>query len=445
MTYAVKPDVMPSISYVFAYSFLALPLAFAGLPLYIHIPDFYTREMGLGIATAGFILMGLRLVDAVQDPLIGYISDKSTKLQKIIIGIGIFALLAGMAALLMGAPSFIPVAYWFAGSVGLTALGLSMVNINLVMLGSLWSENEAMRGRASGMREGLSLVGMLLASVLPSILILSVSRTEAFQIFYIVFAVLLLSGILAFSYFYKSLPSGHAIFMRNQKHIAVKLPARFFFQNKAFICACFLTHMAASLPAVLFLYFVTDYLGAGDKAGLFLFLYFVSGAGFMPLWLWLAGKYSAERAWFISMLLAIGSFGWAFSLVEGDIIQFGIMCVFSGAALGADLALPPVIMARRLRMHGGGSYAAQAYAVLNMIPKIALAFGTGCAFFLLDRVEFSPSTVNTPDSLWMLAALYALVPCFIKAASALFIINLNNGETHDIQKRSSTDGHTYGA
>ena len=165
----------------------------------------------------------------------------------------------------------------------------------------------------------------------------------------------------------------------------------------------------------------------------------------MPFWLRLAEKYSAKRAWFTSILLAIGSFGWSFCLGEGDIIQFGIICVISGAALGADLALPPVMMARRLQMQDGKSYAAQAYAVLNLIPKIALALGTGFAFFLLDSVEFSPSAVNVPSALWMLAALYALIPCFVKAASALLILNINNGETHDIQKRSSTDGHTYGA
>ena len=444
MTSTLKQDVMPPLSQIFTYGFLALPLAFAGLPLYIHIPDFYTREMGLGLASAGIILMALRVADAVQDPLIGYISDKSATLQKIVIAIGILALLSGMGALLAGPPSFVPVAYWFAGSAGLTALGLSMVNINLVMIGSFWGGNEAVRGRASGMREGLSLVGMLLASILPSILMLSVSKVAAFQIFYIVFSVFLVTAALAFSYFYKNLHR-HIAPASKEGRAGVKIPVRFFLKNKSFIGACFLTHIAASFPAVLFLYFVTDYLGAGDKAGLFLFLYFVSGAGFMPVWLKLAGRYSAERAWFISMLLAIASFSWAFSLVAGDIIQFGIICILSGAALGADLAFPPVMLARRLNVQGGEAYATQAYAVLNLIPKIALALGTGFTFLMLDKAGFLPSRLNTPDVLWTLAALYALVPCLVKAASAYLIFNLKNGATDDIQKRSFTHGHTYGA
>jgi GPH family glycoside/pentoside/hexuronide:cation symporter len=444
MTSTLKQDVMPPLSQIFTYAFLALPLAFAGLPLYIHIPDFYTREMGLGLASAGIILMALRVADAVQDPLIGYISDKSATLQKIVIAIGVLALLSGMGALLAGPPSFVSVAYWFAGSAGLTALGLSMVNINLVMIGSLWSGNEAARGRASGMREALSLMGMLLASILPSILILSVSKVEVFQIFYIVFAVLLVAGVVAFYNFYKNLP-GHTAPASKEGRAGVRIPVRFFIKNKSFIGACFLTHIAASFPAVLFLYFVTDYLGAGDKAGLFLFLYFVSGAGFMPVWLKLAGRYSAERAWFISMLLAIASFSWAFSLGAGDVIQFGIICIISGAALGADLAFPPVMLARRLNVQGGQAYATQAYAILNLIPKIALALGTGFAFLMLGKAGFLPSRLNSPDVLWTLASLYALVPCLVKVASAYLIFNLKNGATDDIQKRSSCYGHNDGA
>jgi Na+/melibiose symporter-like transporter len=231
MSFVIKTDASPSTSLMLAYGFLALPLAFAGLPLYIHIPDFYTREMGLGIASAGLILMVLRCLDALQDPLIGYISDKSAALQRFIMGLGFIALLIGMGGLSMGPPSFVTVGYWFAGTIGLTALGLSMVNINLVMIGSLWNANEEIRGRASGMREGLSLIGMLLASVLPSILILSMSKADAFNIFYFIFVALLITGAIAFSLFYKNLPNNHAIISK-EKNISIRLPCRFFIQNK---------------------------------------------------------------------------------------------------------------------------------------------------------------------------------------------------------------------
>ena len=58
---------------LFKYAFLALPLAFAGLPIYIHAPDYYTTNLGISLTAIGYILLILRAVDAVQDPIIGQI------------------------------------------------------------------------------------------------------------------------------------------------------------------------------------------------------------------------------------------------------------------------------------------------------------------------------------------------------------------------------------
>ena len=52
------------------YGFFALPLAFAGLPLYMHMPDLYAREFGLNLAVLGTVLLVIRLIDAVQDPVL---------------------------------------------------------------------------------------------------------------------------------------------------------------------------------------------------------------------------------------------------------------------------------------------------------------------------------------------------------------------------------------
>jgi Na+/melibiose symporter-like transporter len=62
-------------SQTFFFSFLALPLAFVGIPIYLNISDFYARKFDINLATIGFLLIFIRIVDALQDPLIGYFSD----------------------------------------------------------------------------------------------------------------------------------------------------------------------------------------------------------------------------------------------------------------------------------------------------------------------------------------------------------------------------------
>jgi GPH family glycoside/pentoside/hexuronide:cation symporter len=54
-----------------SYSLFAALLAAAGLPIYIHAPKFYVDEFGVSLAALGTVLFGLRLIDVVQDPLLG--------------------------------------------------------------------------------------------------------------------------------------------------------------------------------------------------------------------------------------------------------------------------------------------------------------------------------------------------------------------------------------
>ena len=47
----------------------------------------------------------------------------------------------------------------------------------------------------------------------------------------------------------------------------------------------------------------------------------------------------------LSMGVAIAAFVWAFFLPPGNAVAYGVICVLSGLALGADLALPPSMLA----------------------------------------------------------------------------------------------------
>ena len=51
-----------------AYGALGLPLAFAALPIYVHVPRYYAETVGLELTVLGAILLGTRLLDAFIDP-----------------------------------------------------------------------------------------------------------------------------------------------------------------------------------------------------------------------------------------------------------------------------------------------------------------------------------------------------------------------------------------
>jgi Na+/melibiose symporter-like transporter len=178
-----------------------------------------------------------------------------------------------------------------------------------------------------------------------------------------------------------------------------------------------LNGIASAVPATLVLFFVSDVLAAEGRQGLFLALYFVAGAAGMPLWVKLSARFGKVRAWHVAMLAAVIAFAWAARLGSGDVAAFAIICVLSGLALGADLALPPSLLAdvigRDRRQQATGAY----FGLWTLATNLNLALAAGIALPLLGFLGYAPGTRDT-DALATLAFVYAGVPCILKIGAA---------------------------
>ncbi len=69
-------DQAPSSKRLAFYALPAIPMAAIALPFYIVVPTFYADHFALSLATIGTLLLAIRLVDAVTDPLFGWLSDR---------------------------------------------------------------------------------------------------------------------------------------------------------------------------------------------------------------------------------------------------------------------------------------------------------------------------------------------------------------------------------
>ena len=171
------------------------------------------------------------------------------------------------------------------------------------------------------------------------------------------------------------------------------------------IAAFFLNGIANGLPATLFILFVQHVLGPEVSAGPLLLLYFVSGMVAVPFWLWLSYRLGKHRTWSLSMLWACAIFAWVPFLGQGDVVAFAVICVLSGASLGADLALPASMQADVIdldRVRSGRRRTAFFFALWSMAGKLALACAVGIAFPVLDALGFAAAgpTRRAPCSGW---------------------------------------------
>ena len=141
------------------------------------------------------------------------------------------------------------------------------------------------------------------------------------------------------------------------------------------------------------------------------------------------------------MVLSIVTFIYAAFLNQGDIVAYGIICVLSGAALGADLSLPPALIAARISANKHESEATQYYAVLAFLSKIALAIAAGISFLALDTAGFEANFDNTERALTVLIIFYALIPCILKTVSAALMWQLIKKEGHHNENIERINDH----
>jgi hypothetical protein len=106
-----------------------------------------------------------------------------------------------------------------------------------------------------------------------------------------------------------------------------------------------------AVTSTLFLFYVEDRLQLAGLAGPFLLAFFLAAALSAPVWSRLAARLGARATLALGMVLSIGAFLWALTLGAGAAVAFALICLTSGAALGADLVLLPalvVILPRRI-------------------------------------------------------------------------------------------------
>lgn len=396
-----------------AYGVLGLPLAFAALPIYVHAPKLYADGLGLPLAAIGAVLLGVRIVDAVTDPLIGWASDRFVARRAWIVA-ALPLLAAGFIALL-GPPASAGL-LWLAASLLLVTLGYSLATINYAAWGAELADTPDGRTRVVASREGFALAGVVLAAGLPSVL--GDDSASGLVLLGWIFPLILLLGAGLTLRFAPAVAKveGGAVSLRAAMRDA--LSCRPFARLLVVFAA---NGIAAAIPAATVLFFVSDVLQAESASGLFLILYFLAGAASMPLWVRCASVFGKHRAWLFAMLLAMAVFAWAATLGAGDLRSFALICVLSGAALGADLALPAAMLADLLaRERSAGPRAGAWFGWWNLVSKANLAIAAGLALPLLDRLGYVPGT-RDPDALAVLAGVYALLPVALKAL-AVFLL-----------------------
>ena len=394
-----------------AYGALGLPLAFVALPLYVVLPNHYASQFGIALATLGALLLGARLLDAVADPWIGRLADgwfahsaarvlRVAVLAAVVLALGFRGLFFPPASVALDPPLLLA---WCAALLAVTYLSYSVLSVLHQAWGARLGGDEGQRARIVSWREGLALLGVLVASVMPAVAGLAVAG--------LVFTLLLAVAVALLA----RAPAPRIAAVAAVAGFAGPLATPDF---RRLLAIYLLNGVASAVPATLVLFFIRDRLQAPSWEPLFLASYFAAGALSMPLWVRAVARLGLARAWLAGMALAIATFAWAASLGAGDVVAFTIVCLASGVALGADLSLPGALLAGVIQRAGHGQQLEGSYfGWWNFATKLNLALAAGIALPLLGAFGYAPGSRDSA-ALAALTIAYCLLPCLLKLGAA---------------------------
>jgi Na+/melibiose symporter-like transporter len=406
---------------VLGFGQLAIPLAFAGLPIAVFVSKFYTDDLKISIETVGLILLVARLADFIIDPIIGYASDRTTwslgrRRTWVLLGAPVFAL--GVYMLFLPPPDAteMHLLIWIA----VFYLGWTMITIPYGAWGAELSGDYNERSRITGVREIFTLVGLAIASAIPILVgVGAVQGAENPGGYWLAMKVLGLT-IIALT------PVGVAIMFWSTpepaygeaKHVSVWKGASAALTNLPFLrlfAATFAVRIASRGVEVLFLYYLSDAVGLTKSEGShFPLTLIICAVVFAPLWIWLGGVITKHKALSLAMMIGVGVFAFM-PLLQSfgywpNLILFAVLgAVFSAPyTLGQSIAAD-VVDLDSLRTHE--PRAGLMISFFGLAIKGGDAIGAGVALILVGMLGFDSSApVKTGEAINALSIVFSALP-----------------------------------
>ncbi len=420
---------------VLAYGIPAFFLAVVGIPIYVYLPKFYTDVVGVDIAVMGQILLGVRLFDALTDPLLGLASDRTQSRwgrRRPFIFIGAAALAVSLYQLFTPPIGASPAAetLWFAFWITALFSFWTVVTVPYEALGPELTFQYHDRTRLFAVRDGLMIAGTLAAAASPALfrhlLGLPETATGERRLFFWIATVyapcLVLACWVCVAVLKEQAPSPSAP-ASEPWWSSLKAVGR----NRPFLillASYTISALGSNLPATLILYYV-EYVLESPRADLFLLLYFVAGIAFLPVWTALARRIDKKIAWLAAMGINTLAFIWVFFLGPGDELAYGVLVVGSGIGFGATLVLPSSIQADVIdydELLTGKRQEGSYVGLWTVSKKLAAAVGVGVGLAVIGWAGYQPGGQQPPEVVMSLRLLYSLVPCICSLAG--FVIAL---------------------
>ena len=441
-------------SVISAYGAPGVGAGYMYLLIGLYIMKFSTDVLLIAPAVMGTIFGISRVWDAVSDPLVGYMSDRTRHplgrrrlwlLLSIVPISGTFIMVFSPPASLHGTEL---IAWMAVGVIGFYSAATIFI-VPHMSLGAELTPNYHERSRLYGLRHAAFTIGSILALVSMQLLINAervseaAVRQTAFELSAL--AALVTAGLILYA----------VVKLRERPDYQGRVNASPFgaFKDvwryhhaRLVLAVSFIENIGSAVIGILTLYVAQYVVGRPELAALIILSYMIPSTLSVPLWIPLSRRFGKIRLWMFSMMLTGVSFGGMFSLpwLEPEIrlvVIFGL-AVFAGLAAGCGGTIAPSVQSDIIDydeyMTGEreeGSY----FAAFNFVHKSATGVMILITGYVLQFSGFVPNQLQTMNVQVSMVFLYGLLPLICYCIGAALFSRFTLDEATHQQMRDEMD------
>jgi len=440
---------------VFAYGAPTVGAGYMYLLVGLYVMKFSTDVLLIAPAVMGVIFSISRVWDAISDPLVGYLSDRTVgSFGRRRMWMAASVIPIGAAFVMVFSP---PAELSEAALVGWMAVAVigfySVMTVFFVphlSLGAELSDDYHERSRIFGIRHAFYTFGSILCLASFQVLIWAEDQGEAVvrqtALELAIVATVVMAFLIGFA----------VIRLRERVDFQGRVndqPLRAFADvvrnphARLLIIVTFIENVGSAAIGVLTLYVAQYVVGAASWAPLIILSYMIPSAFSVPLWIPLSRRYGKKQLWFFSMLLTGVSFGGMFVLpfldtVDVRLTTMIVLAIFAGLAAGCGGTISASIQGDVIDYdeyvtgeRKEGTY----FAAWNFVYKCAMGAMLMLTGFVLQAAGFVPNEVQSMQTQIAIVSLYSLFPLVCYAIGAMLFRRFKLNEHAYAEIRSVLD------